>query len=89
MRNVAAHAHPNIDFDTPQIVNAVQALYEAKHRDLLAVMPRAVLRKMFEAACGTLLKAIAGALDEEEHEREIANLRDYAIERGHLPSRGK
>lgn len=89
MRNVCAHAHPDVNFDTPEIRNAVYALCEAKHHPLLRAMPRPVLRLTFEALCRLLMQEITGSAKPGQRHEEIGAVLRFATENGLLPSPDK
>ena len=89
MRNVAAHAHANVDFETPEIKGAVLALFDAKHRDVLEVAPPTILRLIYEYLCTCLNLQISGKDQTEEIDTKLQELREGALELGALPSREK
>ena len=60
MRNVAAHAHPDITFDTPQIREATIALLDEKYRDVAEGLSARELRRALVTYSAKLVFGIKG-----------------------------
>ena len=88
MRNVAAHAHADVGFQTPEIRAAVLALFDVKHRELLGAMLPPVLRRAFEYLCSCLNLQITGDDQTEAIEAMLRELRE-AVEAHALASPDK
>jgi hypothetical protein len=78
LRNVAAHAHPTVSFDLPEIRDAVVALFDPKDRWAVEVMPRTVLRRTYEWYCGEFNLIIAGEDRTDEMKKFIASIHEFA-----------
>ena len=66
MRNVAAHAHPDINFETSEIREAVINLCGEKNRDVIESMPRKDVRGMFHAAIYSMMGSIIGSNEDAD-----------------------
>lgn len=82
MRNVAAHAHPNVTFTTPQIKAATVQLFRPDVRPAFEFFEDSAIRKAFEVMCGHIVMTLTGQPSDDPNEmtleivrREAARLR--------------
>lgn len=87
LRNVAAHAHPDISFATPQIRNAVIALVGPAKRKVAKAMPPTVLRKVYEGVCSVLNLIVAGDQTQADIEAIFSGVADLAERQASLDLR--
>jgi hypothetical protein len=81
LRNVAAHAHPVVGFDTPEIRDAVLALFGDKNREVIRQLPSYGIRRCFDYACNCISEALHGRETSETLEERLALINGDLAER--------
>lgn len=59
LRNAAAHAHGEINFDTPAVREAMVGFVTPAYREPVSKLPALVLRRLFERICADAILVIA------------------------------